>query len=740
MRKYMLRNMGFLDAFVQNNCSREKITCWLNAKKPAVCDKPPASVYLKYSSIDYLNDYNTKSHFTDEYENKDLVLRRSTAFKWKIEFKNRDYDKTKDQIFFKFKIGDSPSQHDGTLVYIKLDEMKPANEWSCTSMPAGQNTIEVIINIPKDAIIGRYKVSMDIDSEAGDGKVQSRKYTLGDIIVIFNPFSRSDDVYMENEVERKEYVMRDTGHLYRGIPESPSRLAWTYGQFELNVLDIALRLLKEGKNAKANPMKSLKMCKSPVHVARMLTAMVNDTDDNGVLEGRWDNNYEEGKHPGLWNGSVAILRKWNSENKPVKYGQCWVFSGVLTTVLRALGIPARSVTNFNSAHDTEYNMSIDYFIYSNGDASDKTRSGDSVWNFHVWNDAWMKRSDLPYTGYDGWQSVDATPQEPSSGIYQCGPAPLTAIKNGEVNIGYDTGFIFGEVNADQSLFMVDENEKVLKLVKKITNHCGRNISTDKPGQPDACLDITDQYKHREGTTEEREAYERAKLRGKLADWHKDFKIKKEGDIRISIESDKHSLISSENAVFTVKVSNHTCEQKECEINTRIDSMMYCGKRLHGIKQTKLVKVLQPNECHQFTIESCFMEHGFLLDELPLLRCVTFVKVDDDMYVDSLDLVAKHPRCLELNLPSGQNVKAGVIDLNYRITNKFPVQLNNFILKLEGKGVYEEIKLGKSVAPGKVIEGQVEFLANRTGSIKVASNLCANEVNNITKSFEINVST
>jgi len=48
----------------------------------------------------------------------------------------------------------------------------------------------------------------------------------------------------------------------------------------------------------------------------------------------------------------------------------------------------------------------------------------------VWNECWMKRPDLP-TGYDGWQAVDATPQEVSLGLYQTGPAPLTAIKNGK---------------------------------------------------------------------------------------------------------------------------------------------------------------------------------------------------------------------------------------------------------------------------------------------------------------------
>jgi transglutaminase 1 len=39
---------------------------------------------------------------------------------------------------------------------------------------------------------------------------------------------------------------------------------------------------------------------------------------------------------------------------------------------------------------------------------------DSIWNYHVWNDVWMARPDLP-KGYGGWQAIDATPQETSDG-------------------------------------------------------------------------------------------------------------------------------------------------------------------------------------------------------------------------------------------------------------------------------------------------------------------------------------
>ena len=94
-----------------------------------------------------------------------------------------------------------------------------------------------------------------------------------------------------------------------------------------------------------------------------------------------------------------------------RYGQCWVFSGLFTTFLRCLGIPARSVTNFDSAHDTENDMTIDdYFV----DGEGKNLGSDSIWNFHVWNDAWMARPDCE-EGLGGWQAVDSTPQEQSQG-------------------------------------------------------------------------------------------------------------------------------------------------------------------------------------------------------------------------------------------------------------------------------------------------------------------------------------
>lgn len=111
-------------------------------------------------------------------------------------------------------------------------------------------------------------------------------------------------------------------------------------------------------------------------------------------------------------------------------------------------------------------------------------------NFHVWNEAWMQRLDLP-PGYDGWQVCDATPQEQSQGIgmstfknkmfvicngtlgrYQCGPMSLEALRQGKVQLDYDGWFIYGEVNADvvSWYYMADLNApNGMKLLKVETD-------------------------------------------------------------------------------------------------------------------------------------------------------------------------------------------------------------------------------------------------------------------------------
>ena len=76
------------------------------------------------------------------------------------------------------------------------------------------------------------------------------------------------------------------------------------------------------------------------------------------------------------------------------------------------------MTNYSSAHDTDVTCTIDKYFDEDGNEITKKYTEDMIWNYHVWNDVWMARPDLP-EGFGGWQAIDATPQEASDGeIYE----------------------------------------------------------------------------------------------------------------------------------------------------------------------------------------------------------------------------------------------------------------------------------------------------------------------------------
>ena len=48
------------------------------------------------------------------------------------------------------------------------------------------------------------------------------------------------------------------------------------------------------------------------------------------------------------------------------------------------------------------------------------------------------------------------------GSMQCGPCPVAAVKKGEIGIGYDTPFVFAEVNADVAYHTKTSNGRFKK--------------------------------------------------------------------------------------------------------------------------------------------------------------------------------------------------------------------------------------------------------------------------------------
>ena len=313
-------------------------------------------------------------------------------------------------IILSFSVsGKIPSIAKGTRVLVSVTEELPEGKWGAMiDTLSEENVLNLKVQGSSDCPVGRYNMSVIIKSKTAPKDQQSRFNCEKELYIIFNPWCEKDSVFMESEEERTEYVMEDVGYLWYGSYKQIGKRPWNFGQFEDSSFDAALYLLQDQDYAVPDEERG-----NPIIVCRKMSAAINEQDDGGVLVGNWSGDYADGARPTSWNGSVAILEQYMEGKMPVKYGQCWVFSGVLTTILRCLGIPARSVTNYASAHDTDSSMTIDKHLDSWGEPIEWLDS-DSVWNFHVWNDCWMTRPDLP-PGYGGWQAIDATPQETSEG-------------------------------------------------------------------------------------------------------------------------------------------------------------------------------------------------------------------------------------------------------------------------------------------------------------------------------------
>ncbi len=112
----------------------------------------------------------------------------------------------------------------------------------------------------------------------------------------------------------------------------------------------------------------------------------------------------------------------------------------------------------------------------------------------------MRRDDLPL-GYEGWQVVDATPQDKQSGRFRIGPAPVRAVQEGKAGRkwAYDCEYVTSEVGSDVRYLRVTQNcasttVKTVSVAQVRGNETGSLILTSVGSGSDSRLDVTSSYK------------------------------------------------------------------------------------------------------------------------------------------------------------------------------------------------------------------------------------------------------
>lgn len=675
------------------------------------------SVELVLERCDLELEANGRDHHTADLCQQRLVVRRGQPFRLTLHFEGRSYEASVDSLTFSVVTGPAPSKEAGTKARFPLSDAVEEGAWTASVVDQQDGALSLQLSAPAHAPIGLYRLSLEVSTG-----YQGSSFVLGHFTLLFNSWCPADAVYLDSDEERREYVLTQQGFIYQGSAKFIQSIPWNFGQFEDGILDICLMLLDVNPKFLKNGGRDCSRRGNPVYVGRVVSRMVNCNDDQGVLYGRWDNNYRDGVSPMFWIGSVDILRRWKNYGcQNVKYGQCWVFAAVACTVLRCLGIPTRVVTNYNSAHDQNSNLLIEYFRNEFGEI--QGNKSEMIWNFHCWVESWMTRPDLQ-PGYEGWQAIDPTPQEKSEGTYCCGPVPVRAIKEGDLSTKYDAPFVFAEVNADVVDWIQQKDGSMHKSINR-SLVVGLKISTKSVGR-DEREDITHNYKYPEGSPEEREAFRRANHLNKLAN-------KEEAGVAMRIRVGQSMTMGSDFDVFA-HITNNTTEDLTCRLLLCARTVSYNGILGPECGTNNLLDLsLEPYSEKSIPLRILYEKYRDCLTESNLIkvRGLLVEQAANSYLLAERDIYLENPEIKIRVLGEPKQNRKLVAEVSLR--NPLTMALEGCTFTVEGAGLTEEqktVEIPHPVEGGQEAKVRVDLLPLHVGRHKLVVNFQSDKLKSV----------
>ncbi|XP_071027027.1 coagulation factor XIII A chain-like [Oncorhynchus clarkii lewisi] len=691
----------------------------------AIPHGPSSDATLECVRVDMMQYENKSNHHCHLYEGKNniLIVRRAQEFQMTLQFNQPVNPSDKFQI--EFYIGINTYVLNGTKIIISFDGSQTGN-WTGRMIQQQGEECVVGITPSADAIIGKYYTNVAVIGSNGISRTQKDSGT--DFYLLFNAWASNDEVYMPNEEERQEYVMNENGYIYQ--EESGDGRQWYYGQFVEGILDACIKILDDSHMPLVNRGDAVNVC-------RIGSAMMNSQDDRGVLVGNWSDDYSLGTAPTFWIGSDQILLQYVTKG-PVSFAQCWVYAGTFNTFLRCLGIPARVITNFNSAHDNTGNIITDLVFNSVGNVLELNErlTRDSIWNYHCWNEAYLSRLDLPaYQNLGGWQVVDSTPQETSDGYYRCGPCSVKAIKEGMLGYQFDAPFVFAEVNSDVYKYKLNSQTGKTELLSVDTTYVGMKILTKSIGGNNyAPMDITGTYKYPEGSSKDEETMRNAERTYKTHLQYDD-----EQGVAMTLEIPQERVKIGQNFQMAVVFRNLSEDTRTIHGFLVGSTIYYTNIQRAQFKQLTFDVTLKPMETSRIQV-------GVLAQNyMPKLGCQSSLRfvVTAKSMENNQDLMAI--QIVNLKGPELAFAMSGPAKVNQEVfvkvefTNPFPFSLHDVRMAMQGPNFisYRE-KLYSEIATGTSITWMESSVPTRSGNTMVYAVLDCSVLGNVQGNWAVGV--
>ncbi|XP_076983733.1 protein 4.2 isoform X2 [Tamandua tetradactyla] len=668
---------------------------------------------LGIKSCDMQAARNNEEHHTKAISSQRLIVRRGQPFVIILHFRApvHAFLPTLKKVALTARTGKKPSIANRTQATFPISSLGDRKGWSAAVEEIDAQSWTISVTTPADAIIGQYSLLLQVSSK----KLQP----LGQFTLLFNPWSREDDVFLENEAQRREYLLNQNGLIYLGTANCIQTEPWDFGQFEGDVVDLSLGLL--------NMDKQEEKWSEPVHVAQL-----HALKEKNVLPTPQTQAAQEGAFLNKRRGSVPILRQWlTGQGWPVYDGQAWVLAAVACTVLRCLGIPARVVTTFSSAQGTGGGLLVDEYYNEEGLQNGEGQRG-RIWIFQTSTECWMAQPALPQ-GYDGWQILYSRHPKGDRVLGACDLVPVKAVKEGTLYLTPAVSDIFASVNATCVVWKCCE-DGTLELTNSNTKYVGDNISTKGVGS-DRCEDITQNYKYPEGSCEEKEVLER--VQKEMMEHGKDNRIhlpslETEEPLYLFLEAPS-SLPLRGDAQLSVTLVNPNNQEKAVQLMIGVQAVYYNGVPAAELWREKLSLTLSANLVKRITTSLSFSYFEQNPPENSFLRLTAMAThsksslscfAQEDIAICRPHLTIEMPETAEQYKPLKTTVS---------IHNFLDCPMKDCVISIRGRElIYREMsyRLG-SVRPGNTLCTQFLFTPTHLGLQTLTVEMDCNMFQNLT---------
>ncbi|KII62246.1 hypothetical protein RF11_06883 [Thelohanellus kitauei] len=214
-------------------------------------------------------------------------------------------------------------------IIIKCNKLKNDSESLNLHLKAQMrdDKVEVILTPNVHAAVGFYQFKLFYE----------RSFIMkGDLTILFNPYSKDDPTYLNNEENLKKYLEFQKMVNYPFSERRSSIVPYSFNQYSVESLHVVTKILNTLRFEKRS---------DPIQVMRLFSKWVNSDGCDGIIFGKCDD-------------TPCQFTRFESVNKclrdysivksgPVCHGQCYELNVTMCCLLRSIGIGCRIVIGRN---------------------------------------------------------------------------------------------------------------------------------------------------------------------------------------------------------------------------------------------------------------------------------------------------------------------------------------------------------------------------------------------------------